>query len=137
MVIFRAPTFGSLRTVVLTVVQYRPFSIQYTSWLRASTFSMQNARDINVIPVHRVALNHLDRVAINDSNGSHTYMEVLLKAIRLSKLIKDHIGQEKKQERIGFLCSNDVTYVISQWACWAAGHIGMIFKKFNPNFSKI
>ncbi len=83
-------------------------------------------QEADITPVHRLALQHLDRVAIKDSHGSHTYMDVLLKALRLSKLIKDNVGQGKRQERIGFLCSNDVTYVVTQWACWAAGHIGTL-----------
>lgn len=121
MAAFPASTFRLLRSVVHSLV-HRPYSVGYTSRLGGNTTNMQKER--NVIPVHRSALQHLDRVAIKDSHGSHTYKEVLLKAIRLSSLIKNHIGQEKSQERIGFICSNDVTYVVSQWACWAAGHIG-------------
>jgi hypothetical protein len=30
----------------------------------------------------------------------------------------------KKQERVAFLCPNDASYVIVQWACWMSGQIG-------------
>lgn len=126
MAAFSVLTFRSLRSAVLSLVHHRSFSVGYTT--RLGGITMRKEHDI--IPVHRSALQHLDRVAIKDSNGSHTYKEVLLKAIRLSKLIKNHIGKEGNQERIGFLCSNDVTYVISQWACWAAGHIGNSINSF-------
>lgn len=113
----------SLRFIVLTTRhQHRLYSISNIGHQGRNQFTM-GTRDI--IPAHRLALQHLDRVAIKDSHGSHTYLDVFLKAIRLSNLIKNCIGPEKNQERIGFLCPNDSTYVISQWACWAAGHIGM------------
>ena len=76
-------------------------------------------------PAHRIALQHLDRIAIKDGSGSHTYRDVLHNAIKLSNIIKNVIGVGKSQERIGFLCPNDLSYVVTLWACWAAGHIGM------------
>ena len=79
------------------------------------------------IPVHHLAMNHLDRVAIHDNIGSYTYKDVLLKSTALSKKIMEFYNGSDKQERIGFLCSNDVTYVIAQWACWASGNIGKAF----------
>jgi hypothetical protein len=30
----------------------------------------------------------------------------------------------KKQERVAFLCPNDASYIIAQWACWMSGQIG-------------
>lgn len=33
----------------------------------------------------------------------------------------------KEQERVAFLCPSDATYVITQWACWMSGQIGMYF----------
>lgn len=77
-----------------------------------------------IIPVHRQALRHPNRIAIKDVNGFHTYRDVLLKAVKLSKLIRESVGPGKNQERIGFLCTNDVSYVVTKFACWAAGHIG-------------
>ena len=87
---------------------------------RAFSVDVQNPR----IPVHHLAMNHLDRVAIHDNIGSHTYKDVLLKSTLLSKRIMEFYNGSDRQERIGFLCSNDVTYVIAHWACWASGNIG-------------
>ena len=75
-------------------------------------------------PAHRIAAEHPERVAIRDVKGSHSYGEVLAKAVKLCAIIQKSVGQSKSQERIGFLCPNDVSYVVAQWACWAAGHIG-------------
>ncbi len=77
-------------------------------------------------PVHRLAADHPDRTAIKDVNGTHSYRDVLTKAVMLSKKIRESIGQSNQQERICFLCPNDITYVVTQWACWAAGCIGKV-----------
>ena len=78
----------------------------------------------SINPVFHIATNHLSKVAINDQNGTHTYQEILQKSLMLAKKIQAKLGHNKTQERIVFLCPNDVTYVIAQWACWASGHIG-------------
>lgn len=108
--------------VLNSTLRSRLYSISNTDPPGRIQSTMENR---GIIPAHQIALQHLDRVAIKDSHGSHTYLDVLLKAIKLSNMIKSSIGPEKNQERIGFLCPNDSTYVISQWACWAAGHIGI------------
>lgn len=46
----------------------------------------------------------------------------------LAGLIQNILGEDAAQERIAFLCPNDVSYVIAQWATWMAGHIGASFK---------
>jgi malonyl-CoA/methylmalonyl-CoA synthetase len=77
-----------------------------------------------ITPVFQIATNHLHKVALKDQNGVHTYQEVLRKSLLLAKKIQEKIGVNRTQERIVFLCPNDVTYVLAQWACWASGHIG-------------
>lgn len=77
-----------------------------------------------IIPVFQIATQHLNRVALRDKNGTHTYKEILRKSLMLARRIQKKIGPNKSQERIVFLCPNDVTYLLAQWACWASGHIG-------------
>lgn len=77
-----------------------------------------------IAPVFQIATHHLNKVALKDQHGLHTYQEILRKSLLLAKKIKSKIGPNKTQERIVFLCPNDVTYVLAQWACWASGHIG-------------
>lgn len=78
----------------------------------------------SINPVFRIATNYINKVALADSYGSHTYQEILGKSLILAKKIQQKIGVNKTQERIVFLCPNNITYVLAQWACWAAGHIG-------------
>lgn len=86
---------------------------------------VQENSDVSTItPVFQIATHHLNKVALNDKNGLHTYQEILRKSLMLAKKIQEKIGITKTQERIVFLCPNDVTYILAQWACWASGHIG-------------
>lgn len=43
----------------------------------------------------------------------------------LAWLIQNILGEDAVQQRIAFLCPNDVSYIISQWATWMAGHIAV------------
>ena len=122
------PTLKSLRSAVLSITQ-QVRSFNYSGYQGEKKINMQ---EVDITPAHRLALRHLERVAIKDGNGDHTYMDILLKAIRLSNLIKDRLGPGKIQERIGFLCPSDVTYVVSQWACWASGHIAVPLSPLHP-----
>ncbi len=83
-----------------------------------------------ITPVFQIATNHLNKVALKDRNGSHTYYEILQKSLMLAKKIQAKLGTNRTQERIVFMCPNDVTYILAQWACWASGHIGKCKKIF-------
>jgi len=112
----------SINYAILFSRQKMSPKFNHYNYVRA--FSMQTQDPI--APVNHLALNHLDRVAIHDDIGIHTYRDVLMKSTALSKKIMEFYSGSDKQERIGFLCSNNVTYVIAQWACWASGNIGNI-----------
>lgn len=77
----------------------------------------------DVVPVFRNATKFLDRTALQDLNGSYTYGNLFLAAKELSNNINVEIGY-KTGQRIMFLCPNDASYVITQWAIWMSGHIG-------------
>lgn len=65
-----------------------------------------------------------DRTAIQDATGEHTYRDLLVKAVRLSKIIQQAVGGAGTGQRIGFLCSGNVTYVVAKFAVWMSGNIG-------------
>lgn len=77
----------------------------------------------DVIPVFRKAANYTDRIALRDSLGSYTYGNLFLGAKDLCNDITVQVGR-KNSERILFLCPNDATYVLTQWAIWMSGQIG-------------
>ena len=86
--------------------------------------SFEDVETPSITPVFRIATHHMNKVALKDTYGLHTYREILGKSLILASKIRQKIGVNKTQERIVILCPNDITHVLAQWACWAAGHIG-------------
>lgn len=50
----------------------------------------------------------------------------LSNSCQLARQMQNVLGEDSVQQRIAFLCPNDVSYVITQWATWMAGHIGKL-----------
>lgn len=64
-----------------------------------------------------------NKTAIHDYKGSYTYGNVFLSAKELSQDISRELGG-KIHERVLFLCSNDVNYVVTLLAIWMSGQTG-------------
>ena len=64
-----------------------------------------------------------DRTAIRDNHGDYSYTGIYLSSRQLAGQITDELSG-KELERVAFLCPNDASYVITQWACWMSGQIG-------------
>jgi hypothetical protein len=96
----------------------------------------------NPVPVFKRALLHSQKTAVKDVNGEKTYSELISGSFKLSKQISDvcgkssnthlslkitphslHAGKESLA-KVAFLCNNDISYVLSQWATWMSGQIG-------------
>ena len=77
-----------------------------------------------ITPPFLQANNFLDRAAIFDRFGTHTYEEILLNSHLLADKILDRL-KITKGERICLLCTNDVSYVVAQWATWMTGSISV------------
>lgn len=89
----------------------------------------------HVSPVFTRALTFGDKVAIIDQNGEHTYRELFCHSLRLSQEICRVLqcsSRDLKEERISFLCPNDASYVIAQWASWMSGGIAVPLYKKHP-----
>lgn len=80
------------------------------------------------VPVFIRALTFGDRIALIDQHGHHTYRELYDRSLRLSREICRLRGCESgdlQGERVSFLCSNDVSYVVAQWASWMSGGVAV------------
>lgn len=77
----------------------------------------------NDIPCFKNAENFTDKIALSDSVGNYTYGNIFLSAEQLSNEISRNM-MGKTNERVLFLCSNNVNYVITLWAIWMSGQIG-------------
>lgn len=81
--------------------------------------------DQQVKPVFRYANDFASRTALHDVYGQYTYKALFKSSLQLSKDISRLLGH-RTNERVAFLCPNDVTYVMTQWATWMSGQIGLI-----------
>lgn len=86
-------------------------------------------------PVFTRALTFGDKIAIVDQHGEHTYTDLFRQSLRLSQEICRVLGRSSRdleEERISFLCPNDASYVVAQWASWMSGGIAVPLYKKHP-----
>lgn len=86
------------------------------------------ARTDGIAPVFIRALAFGDRIALIDKHGRHTYRELYGRSLCLAQEICRLRGckvGDLQEERVSFLCSNDVSYVVAQWASWMSGGIAV------------
>ncbi|XP_036780163.2 malonate--CoA ligase ACSF3, mitochondrial isoform X1 [Manis pentadactyla] len=79
-------------------------------------------------PVFTRALAFGARTALVDQHGHHTYADLYSHSVRLSREIcrlRECTGGDLRGERVSFMCSNDVSYVVAQWASWMSGGIAV------------
>ncbi|XP_041340084.1 malonate--CoA ligase ACSF3, mitochondrial isoform X2 [Pyrgilauda ruficollis] len=103
-----------------------PHRALHTAWATCSS---------DITPVFTRALAFGDKVAIVDQNGEHTYRELLSRSLRLSQEICRLLqcpSRDLKEERISFLCPNDASYVVAQWASWMSGAIAVPLYRKHP-----
>lgn len=103
-------------------------------------------------PVFLKAENFPEKVALIDQNGMFKYQDLL----HYGKLLSDDLVQivksnptdviEETEEidvdlkaktigskRVAFLCENDVSYVVAQWATWMAGGVAVPLCTTHPS----
>lgn len=90
-----------------------------------------NPLDTFISPVFRRAFDFKDRIAIKDRHGQYTYGRLLAASEKLAIKFKEKIGEDK-QQRIAFLCPNDASYILAQWACWITGNIAVPLSPLHP-----
>lgn len=79
----------------------------------------------DVVPIFRNAVQFADRPAVKDNNGNYTYANLFMSAKEVAQDISK-LADNKQNQRVIFLCPNDARYVITQWAIWMSGQIGII-----------
>lgn len=77
-----------------------------------------------IVPTFRLASQWPERTAITDEFGDFSYKNLFFASKTLASQFTEMLNG-KTQERIAFLCPNNVNYVIAQWACWMSGNIGL------------
>lgn len=88
-----------------------------------------------ITPVFSRASAYGDNVAIMDHSGSHTYSSLYKNSKSLAGLITKALACQSgdlKGERISFLCANDASYTVAQWASWMCGGISVPLYRKHP-----
>ncbi|XP_004704792.2 malonate--CoA ligase ACSF3, mitochondrial [Echinops telfairi] len=76
-----------------------------------------------------------DKMALVDRHGRHTYQELYCRSLRLSQEIcrlRACASGDLGEERVSFLCSNDASYVVAQWASWMSGGVAVPLHSRHP-----
>ncbi|XP_049720115.1 malonate--CoA ligase ACSF3, mitochondrial isoform X1 [Elephas maximus indicus] len=93
------------------------------------------ARPDSSAPVFTRALAFGDRTALVDQHGHHTYRDLYQRSLRLSQEIcrlRACTSGDLGEERVSFMCSNDASYVVAQWASWMSGGIAVPLHSKHP-----
>ncbi|MBN3299433.1 ACSF3 synthetase, partial [Amia calva] len=81
-----------------------------------------------VTPLFTRALAFREKLAIVDVNGTYTYQDLYRSSLGLSRQIVEALecsSGDLQGKRISFLCPNDASYVVAQWASWMCGGIAV------------
>ncbi|XP_062405784.1 malonate--CoA ligase ACSF3, mitochondrial [Sardina pilchardus] len=120
----------SSRWMLRNIVQWRAF---VTSGIRQASATPRG----KVTPVFSRALGFRDKTAIVDSSGSHTYRDLYASSRGLAGRIARTLGCESGDiggQRISFLCANDASYSVAQWASWMCGGTAVpLYRKHPPS----
>lgn len=87
-------------------------------------------------PVFYKAPAYGSRTALVDQLGHHSYRDLYLRSFALSKEITRLLGNPRNDvppERVSFICPNDSTFVVCQWAAWMSGAIAVPLFKNHPS----
>ncbi|KAL3280194.1 hypothetical protein HHI36_017694 [Cryptolaemus montrouzieri] len=88
-----------------------------------------NSEDI--VPCFKQAEYFMNKVALRDAAGTYSYANIYLSARELAEEITQKM-MGRTNERILFMCPNNVNYVISLWAIWMSGQIAVPLSPLHP-----
>uniref|UniRef100_A0A8W7P6U6 AMP-dependent synthetase/ligase domain-containing protein n=1 Tax=Anopheles coluzzii TaxID=1518534 RepID=A0A8W7P6U6_ANOCL len=86
-------------------------------------YEQEVAREL-IVPPFKRALLYGEKAAVRDQVGDFTFIQLYEAVKRLAAQISKCCGSAS-QSRVAFLCPNNITYVISQWACWFSGQVAV------------
>ncbi|XP_028442447.1 acyl-CoA synthetase family member 3, mitochondrial isoform X1 [Perca flavescens] len=101
----------------------------------AHRWSTAPSSRINDKPVFTRAPAFGDKLAIIDNSGSHSYKQLYRSSLglagRISTALNSDFGR-LKGKRISFLCANDASYTVAQWAAWMSGAMAVPLYRKHP-----
>ncbi|KAM6979583.1 malonate--CoA ligase ACSF3, mitochondrial-like [Aplochiton taeniatus] len=96
------------------------------------------AWDLRPGPVFTKAPAYGAKLAIIDSGGNHSYKQLYGNSLGLARRIRAALhsdpGADLEGKRISFLCANDASYTVAQWAAWMCGGTAVpLYRKHPPS----
>lgn len=93
--------------------------------------------DKTVVPIFLRAQDFRERLAVISQHGRYKYGDILNYSAKiaqeLSKLVKEsRLRGDLSNPRVAFLCENDLSYVVAQWAVFMVGGIAVPLCKQHP-----
>ena len=87
-----------------------------------------------VAPIFLTAEKFQGRTALVDQHGSHTYNDILNLSHSLASDICDTLDKTLsiQQERVAFLCPNDISYIVSKMSTWMADGVAVPLSPIYP-----
>lgn len=116
---------GSVKISSIFLKSSRPTTYGIRSDVFHKAYSSNRGQSKHLLnkPLFMYAKDFRNRIAVRDKNGEYSYGNILDESVKVGQHISG-VTEKGKQQRIAFLCSNDVTYITTQWGCWISGHIG-------------
>ncbi|XP_062845622.1 malonate--CoA ligase ACSF3, mitochondrial isoform X2 [Trichomycterus rosablanca] len=88
-----------------------------------------------VAPVFTKAPAYDNKTAIVDESGRHSYASLYRSSVGLASCIHQTLAPHSgdlQGERVSFLCANDASYTVAQWATWMCGGTAVPLYKKHP-----
>uniref|UniRef100_A0A3Q1EB75 Malonate--CoA ligase ACSF3, mitochondrial n=1 Tax=Acanthochromis polyacanthus TaxID=80966 RepID=A0A3Q1EB75_9TELE len=111
-------------------------------WLPGTTIQRKTQRwtmapstRVNQKPVFARAPAFREKLAIIDSSGRHSYKQLYYSSLGLASKISQALNSDfggLEGKRISFLCDNDASYTVAQWASWMSGGTAVPLHRKHP-----
>ncbi|KAK7913245.1 hypothetical protein WMY93_013456 [Mugilogobius chulae] len=86
-------------------------------------------------PVFAQATSYGDKTAIIDDSGAYSYKQLYSSSLGLAARISAALScgsGDVSGKRISFLCANDASYTVAQWASWLSGGTAVPLYRKHP-----
>lgn len=108
-------------------------NIVHRTWTSSGPLTSRSRE--RVTPVFTKALAYEDKVAIIDKDRNHSYNCLYHSsrglAAQIHQALACHSG-DLQGKRISFLCANDASYTVAQWATWMCGGTAVPLYRKHP-----
>jgi malonyl-CoA/methylmalonyl-CoA synthetase len=126
----------SLPVPCITSYFSRSVSTGVVCWSRLGSPDIKKSGSFSTTPLFLSVEKHLGRTAIIDHMGQFTYDDLLHHSMCLSQDILALCGSKDspklEHDRVGFLCENDASYVVTLLATWMVNGIAVPLCKSHP-----